>query len=776
MPSGSAPTTRSSQRLAASSPSQPDPPVASYPAPPTARRVRRSAQLVELGRRWSGIAQQIPIARLAAREAHRLWPHGGLAILLAAVMWPAWWTTGDLIVGGDALLIHYPWFVLWRDLLAAGEPPFWNPYAFGGMPAFATLQAGYGYPPHWAFTWVPPIPAMNWLAGLHVLLAGLGAAWCASQLGASKEGQFLSGAAYALGSAMVARLWAGHLSFLEANAWLPLATGLAVRVGRPGGVGYLALVIGLMALAGQPEVVIFSLWWIPLWAAIAAHGRGWGAAARALARSACGLGLGVGLAAFQLLPVAELFPYSNRRADMSWEFLTGASLPPWHLLGVFAPLALGDPRGSYWPGPDHEWHERLLFVGAVSLAAAALAPGRWRWTCWGLAAVAVALALGRYAPWYAWTDVLPGYRMFRVPSKHLTLAALALALAAGLGVRRLRGRRVAIAATAVGALLWGAGLTFGQWFPALATMLGGSEAPAVRDSLAGYAARPLQVAGLFLALTGVAASLPATWSYRAATLLAVLELVLVLQPFRLQPSDPQRIVAEAEPMRGHARAAVVGDGGAILGNYGPVVRVTQPVGYVSLFSGGYMALLTGQAGAGVAINVERGDDPVLALLGYGVVVDPSERLVTVRDPTPPRVWVARCAWPGAALQVREPDFPRESCITRSTAAVRDQPVPPGPAAIRAERPGRLLVEAEGPGWLVTTEPWYPGWAAWVDGVPAPVEVVDGALVGLFVPEGAHAVALRYRPAGLELGLLTSGAASVVVLALWWHERRRVIVR
>jgi len=40
----------------------------------------------------------------------------------------------------------------------------------------------------------------------------------------------LAGLSYALGSAMVARMWAGHLSFLEANAWLPLATGLALEM------------------------------------------------------------------------------------------------------------------------------------------------------------------------------------------------------------------------------------------------------------------------------------------------------------------------------------------------------------------------------------------------------------------------------------------------------------------------------------------------------------------------------------------------------------------
>ena len=42
-----------------------------------------------------------------------------LIAVLVLIMFPAWSTSAQLIVGGDALLIHYPWQVLWRDALAA---------------------------------------------------------------------------------------------------------------------------------------------------------------------------------------------------------------------------------------------------------------------------------------------------------------------------------------------------------------------------------------------------------------------------------------------------------------------------------------------------------------------------------------------------------------------------------------------------------------------------------------------------------------------------------
>ena len=66
-----------------------------------------------------------------------LWPYGWLVAVIVVAMWRAWTTTSGLVVAGDALINYFPWFVLWRDQLGAGELPLWNPYTFSGSPAFA---------------------------------------------------------------------------------------------------------------------------------------------------------------------------------------------------------------------------------------------------------------------------------------------------------------------------------------------------------------------------------------------------------------------------------------------------------------------------------------------------------------------------------------------------------------------------------------------------------------------------------------------------------------
>ena len=54
---------------------------------------------------------------LSERQRAVLFPYGVLTLLLAIIFWPAWVEGERLVVGGDTLLIHYPWWVLWRDLL-----------------------------------------------------------------------------------------------------------------------------------------------------------------------------------------------------------------------------------------------------------------------------------------------------------------------------------------------------------------------------------------------------------------------------------------------------------------------------------------------------------------------------------------------------------------------------------------------------------------------------------------------------------------------------------
>src|SRR4051812_13783049 len=110
---------------------------ASNSLPPPGREPPALAPRVGWAWRSLGLDRWAAATARFAQHAPWLWPYGVLDLALAVVLWPAWTARDLLILSGDTLLQHYPWQVFWRDMLAAGEFPFWNPYTLSGEPAFA---------------------------------------------------------------------------------------------------------------------------------------------------------------------------------------------------------------------------------------------------------------------------------------------------------------------------------------------------------------------------------------------------------------------------------------------------------------------------------------------------------------------------------------------------------------------------------------------------------------------------------------------------------------
>ena len=70
-------------------------------------------------------------------------------------------------------------------------------------------------------------------------------------------------------------------------------------------------------------------------------------------------------------------------------------------------------------------------------------------------------------------------------------------------------------------------------------------------------------------------------------------------------------------------------------------------------------------------------------------------------------------------------------------------------------------------------PYFPGWAAAVDGKSTPVYAVDDALSGVFVPAGEHEVTFQYRSNWFAMGAAISGLALAgLILSSAFLLRRR----
>jgi hypothetical protein len=87
----------------------------------------------------------------------------------------------------------------------------------------------------------------------------------------------------------------------------------------------------------------------------------------------------------------------------------------------------------------------------------------------------------------------------------------------------------------------------------------------------------------------------------------------------------------------------------------------------------------------------------------------------------------------------------------------------------------LSVKADFDAYAVLTDAWDPGWAAFVDGEPAPIHRADLIFRAVQVGAGTHRVEFVYRPRSLYLGMILSGISlavlSIIICTAWILGRR-----
>jgi len=162
--------------------------------------------------------------------------------------------------------------------------------------------------------------------------------------------------------------------------------------------------------------------------------------------------------------------------------------------------------------------------------------------------------------------------------------------------------------------------------------------------------------------------------------------------------------------------------------------------------------------------------PKLPLLGLGGLVGVGER-----DPPPP--------WTLVASKGPVRLYRREGPGGRAFLA---EPAPAGPAPENARPdPGigmvefledgpnrvRLRAHAARPALLVLADTHFPGWRARLDGSPAEILPVAGAVRGVEVPAGVHEITFAYSPRSLRAGIAIA-AAAVLAGAFGTRSMRR----
>lgn len=555
---------------------------------------------------------------------------------------------------------------------------------------------------------------------------------------------------------------------------------------------------------------------------------------RLAAAGALGVAFALALSAAEWAPAIEVARRSARWG-LPAAFRTEWSVSPLNLLQTLLPAFHFDaPVGAgFWRsvfGADEPFLNSLyLGLSALPLVVAALCGGSRTARFLALMGGGAALvALGPHGPVYGLLlRVFPALAMLRYPSKAMIPVALAWALLAGLGYDALRSREkhgerraglaLACALVAAMAVLGG-------------TALGRERLPAptvVNLAVAGGAT--LLVAGAIAILRGHGSGVALGWSGLAAVV--VVDLLLVHRALNptADPGDfkaPPPIVA-ALRAGGPARIAFYDYKSRVQGVtyrrppneeifvYLPRDRLAMARAQAACLSpllarrwglfGSYeqdvLGLFPRQMDSLSWVYRAAQDAPAhLRLLQVGSVEyfvafhsQGLEGLLPVAAfpcPTSGSVYVFRV--PGALPRsyvvggVRVADGPAVYRIlvdpgfdpAREVVLPEGRSAPPpaafgGSSRIVEYRPDRVVVDAslEGPGHVVLTDAFDPGWRVTVDGRAGTVLRANAVFRAVAVPAGLHRLEFLYRPSAVSLGLAASGAALVAGMAWGAHALR-----
>lgn len=672
------------------------------------------------------------------------------------------------------------------DRLREGGAGFlWNRLQNCGQPFFANAALGLLYPLHALLLWTDPYTALLLLFALHLAIGGAGTFALCRQLGAGPLAALCGSLAFQLGT-VTTFLGVWLPTILAGYCWLPVALAAGERLSRrpaAGGAVLLGAVLTVQFLAGHPQVTLFTYQLLLLrlvWDLIA--GSSAGRRQRGIAFAASLL-LPAALGAVQLLPALEFAGQSLRgRSLTAGEIQPAAESVGWAKFRLLAAMRLG--YGGIFPA---------LSLGLAGYALVSRATRRHALFYLLVAALYFALAFDN--PLSALYRDLPFGSFFRMPVRFLWVAAFAAAVLTALGAAALarqdplRQRRG-----------WSLGLPLAA---GIALYLLSRTLPAREGAL-------LAAVGALSVAAPRSARIARAASFALLILLVANLFPSVARPFFGYLSDESMLFRNREVFRFVGARMTPQDR---MYPFGPQYDFSLQRKSASLFGLASIDDYETQTSARYAelfVRLVR-DRPMTSINDFYYLPSPvpknlpllnlvAGRYVIVESAGASFAWqpppTFREIWRRDDLRVYENTaaLPRAFYVPRAEA-VADRALllerladpahdplavalvesaPPGAqsaggtgtAHIVSDEPEELLLEVDATraGFLFLSDQDYPGWQAWVNGVPAPILRANHAFRLIAVPGGRSTVLFRYRPFTVRLGLVCSLVSLALLLA------------
>lgn len=740
----------------------------------------------------------------------------------------------DVFAEGDLYAYNYPLLYGIAEQWRAGELPLWNPYLFGGTPLHGSMQGGAFYPPNVLILFLPIWVALQYSILLHYSLAGVFTFLFLRSLALDRLSAMLGAVIFMLNGFALGHL--GHVDLLRAVPWLPLILYGIERWRRSFDRRYVALAaaaMGLMLVAGHPQVPLYALMVAGAYAVYAAVV----APSQERPRVAKGLVLafaaGAALSAVQVLPTLQLAAQEYLRpTDHSYGYFVNYSLFPMLLVDLVFPRLV-----------QVDEAELAVYVGLPTLLLAAVGVGRppagtagHRRLFVGITAAALILSFGEWTPLSHALFLVPVYNLFSCQARNLFEFGFGMAVLAAFGFQTLRraAARVPLARRVVTGFVVLLALAALSLAAARALEL---PFPPEVARLADVTWSDPTVAGRLPVLVASLASIywfpPRRW--RSAASIALLALVVFdlfsygrtiygTRPSSIFSTSPRVLdLIKAGSSGGAARIAMIGaidaDGDELTALLGPNINTVYGVESINGFDSAILRQIDVVSGSAMpTYGLVSGSHNynsaqfrwLMDLLGARYVLTLARETLELAPPryrplyedanvrvfenaqALPRVFLASAARTATMERVVEAlasgqldgeafDPTRVALVEGIDPAVlaaaglgaAASPVPPGSVRSLERRAGRVryMVEVGRPVVFVHSANYSRGWKASLDAASTRLYRVHGLLQGVLVPAGRHEVALTYSPGSFWLGAVVSLVTLLAISAFAMSGRR-----
>jgi len=682
----------------------------------------------------------------------------------------------------------------------------WAPYGFFGMPFAANPQSEAFYPLNFLFLLFGAERGLVFYTVLHHFLFLSTFCLALRRLGFGTDSSLIAAVAFGFGGFFCSLTLL--IVLLSTLAWFPLIViclSLALEKNWLRHSLLLGPLLALQVLAGEIEMAVMS--WVLALCAVALAPAGKFRRSDFL-KAMAGLGLGglfgALLSAFQIALTLEMIPLSNRASGVGLADATFWSFQLSQLKFVFIPNYIISPEllaqkfGIYWGlGFFTRYLYLLSFYLGISVPLLAGLAFRRKtlatslpWVL--LALLALAMMAGEQIPLYQFLyRVVPGFNLFRLPTKFFFVFNFALVMLGATGWQGLEKKSLPKTATIL--LASAAALAAYLALSPLGLYALGDSFGLVESRF--FLRSALKTLAFLLAAAGLVLWAGPKNKFRMGTLLAALCFVdLYLAHRFLNMPAPAEIYQGSETIREFVKASRARVAPprilplARSEREWDVEKVVNPLekcrrlwngleGYAPVYYGlqDYRAyssfhladisayndllyhtrfeerkLLLGRSGIEYAFYRERGFEPLGALPRAMLFY----RAAGLRD----RSEILKL--------LPEPNFPARQTLLLEVIPEKNSGQDPAsePAQITVYQNEKVVIQARArqKGWVLLLDSWYPGWEAEVDGRPVEILRANGFFRAVEVPAGEHTVTFRYRPAIFCRAVLVSAAG----FALW----------